>query len=145
MKTATTNPALRGERLLASLATGKLNQEAVESLWLAAQMWLASGGQTSIERQLRLPTTGPKLTAASRDMWYRKAASLLAPNQGPWMTAQILNKEYSTFLTRGPWRSWQPLGQPPVDASELRQALFYVAWFSKGETMSSRQLSRILT
>ncbi|MBK9986177.1 MAG: hypothetical protein IPP21_04150 [Betaproteobacteria bacterium] len=59
-------PPLRGDALLEALSTGAFNQDAMVALLLAAQMWLASGGTTSINRFLRLPATGAQLKKATR-------------------------------------------------------------------------------
>jgi hypothetical protein len=129
------NPPLRSERLLEALASGKLSGDVVNSLFLASQNWLANGGRVSMERYLRLPTTGPQLTRATRNLWLRRAAALI-PIEGKFLKAGALHRQLNDFVTRGAWQSWKELPQPPEGASELRRALFFVAKFS-GENVPS--------
>lgn len=123
------NPPLRGELLLAALASGKLSKDVVDSLFLAAQSWLANGGRFPMERYLWLPATGLKLRNASRDLWLREAAALIQI-EGPFSKAAALHRQLNDFVTRGAWQSWKELPQPPEGASELRRALFFVVKFS---------------
>ena len=137
-------PIHRGEALLEDIASDRRSQAAQDSLWLAAQSWLACGGRVSMNRFLALPATGPKLTQATRNYWIRRAAAML-PGDGPYPRAQNLHHELLTFATRGAWRSWRELAAPPEDASELRAALFWVLKHNDGDTLSERQIYRALT
>ena len=135
---------LRGDDLFKALASDKMTQAAVEALWLAAQIWVSSGGKVSINRFLRLPTTGPALTRAGRDFWLRRAAEGL-PQATKYALAYALQKELENFMTRGPWSIWKHSNHPPPEASELRKALFHVVKFSHEKLIEQRQIYRILS
>lgn len=138
-----TAPPLRSELLLESIASGKLTEAVVASLFLASQNWLAHGGRVSMERYLRLPTTGPQLTRASRNLWLRRASKLIQA-EGRFLKAGELHRELNTFVTRSAWQTWKNLVRPPEDASELRKALFYVVKFSSGKVPSEITIWRAI-
>ena len=137
-------PVMRGQELLDALATGRMTQQAIESLWLAAQMWLGHGGVVPLNRYLELPASPDKLRQASRDYWLRKAARLM-PENGPWLDATALHRELSAFASRGPWCSWRDKSEPPADASALRSALFWVMRHNSGDVPGARTVYRALT
>ena len=97
-----------------------------------------------MQRYARLPTTGPALARASRDLWFRRAAECLGDDTEI-IKAHKLNMEFDKFLTRGPWLAWRELKDAPKDASELRRALFFAAKFSKGEVISDQTIYRALS
>ena len=109
------------------------------SLFLAAQMWLASGGTTSINRFLGLPATGAQLRKYTRNYWLRMAAETLC-DPSPFKRACYLERELNAFITRGPWASWREWQHPPEDCSDLRRCLFYVAKFNDGEGLTDRTI-----
>lgn len=135
---------LRGEALLEALSKDRRDQASVDQLWLAAQSWLGCGGTVSMNRFLPLPATGAKLAQANRDLWLRKAARLLGETL-PTARAAALHRELTVFVSRGAWRAWADLRQPPEDASELRKCLFFAVKASDNETLSERQIHRILS
>lgn len=135
---------LRAKELLQALASGKPNMAAYESLWLAARMWLRTGGGLPMERFAGLPTTGPALMQANRDLWLRRAA-LVLPDPPGFPLASRLTHELERFITRGPWRAWMAADHPPPEASELRKALFFAAKFNGGCVLSERQIYRVLS
>jgi hypothetical protein len=143
MKPTRTGPPLRGASLLDAISTGRLNEDAIVSLHLAAQFWLESGGETSMERFLRLPTTGAKLKNATRNHWLRKAADTLG-DPSPFKRACHLERELSAFITRGAWATWKESQNPPDGCSELRRCLFYVAKFNDGEGLTDRTIYEAL-
>lgn len=138
-----TTPRQRGFDLLAALTTDRMSRDAMDALWLAAQMWLATGGKIPMHRFLRLPSTGPKLKQATRNFWLNRAARMVA-GDGPFQRACALQHELETFATRGAWRAWRDLAEPPVEASELRAALFWVLKHNDGSTLSARQIYRLV-
>lgn len=134
------------DQLLNALAGGSRTTEDVEQVWSAAQRWLADGCNQPLNRLLMLPPTPGKLADATRNLWLRKAALLIRIDPVvPTALARALRQELVAFIGRGPWRTWCDLKQPPPEASDLRKALFYVAKFNKGASLSERQIYRILT
>ncbi len=139
MKSTRTAPAFRGTALLEALAADRRSQEAADALWLAARMWLETGGSVAMNRFLRLPATGAQLKKATRNYWLRKAADTLA-DPSPFKRACNLERELTAFITRGPWLTWRDSPHPPDGCSELRRCLFYVAKFNDGESLSDRTI-----
>ena len=135
---------IRGQELLDALATGRMTQRALESLWLAAQLWLGDGAVQPLNRYLELPASPDKLRQASRDYWLRKAARLM-PEKGPWLAATSLHRELVAFASRGAWCSWHDKSDPPAEASELRCALFWVMRHNSGDVPGPRTVYRALT
>lgn len=135
---------LRGSDLFDALASDEMSWAVAEAFWFAAQNWVSSGGKVSMNRFLRLPTTGPALTRAGRNFWLRRAAEGLPP-ASKYPQAYALQKEVESFITRGPWSTWKHLNNPPAEASELRKALFHVAKFSDGNFIEQRQIYRALS
>ena len=136
-------PRLRGVDLLDALTMDRMSRDAVDALWLAAQMWIGCGGKTPMHRFLRLPSTGPKLALATRNFWLNRAARMVA-GDGSFQRACALQHELETFATRGAWRAWRDLAEPPAEASELRTALFWALKHNSGRTLSERQIYRLL-
>lgn len=147
-KTITKNKTqLRGESLLRALETGRMTQYDFETIVLGAQMWLAFGGTSSMNRYLGLPATSGQLKLARRNYWLRKAADLL-PNfvieDSEFLKARALHSELEIFVSRGIWSKWKDYRNPPKDASELRTALFYIAKIDNGEVLGERQIYTVL-
>ena len=135
--------SLRGEALLEALGRSQPTRAVNEALWMAAKTWLSFGGGLPLERFAGLPSSGPAIAKAGRDAWIRRAANLLGEDR-PYSKAQTLSSELNTFVTRGAWRSWAALSEPPEDASELRKCLFFVVKLGNGDVIRSRQIYRIL-
>lgn len=114
------------------------------ALWAAARSWLASGGTVPIERCARLPATPGALRNATRDFWLRRAAELVEPGKPAFTQAHPVARELDSFLSRGMWRAWQEFPTPPANASQLSAALFRVAKFNGGESLSARHIARII-
>lgn len=139
-------PMSRGDGgLLEALTSGKPSREAYEGLWLASQLWIASGGVLPMQRYFGLLGTGASLAKTTRDVWLRKAAKGMAPGATPFAQAHELADELDKFITRGPWRTWCKSEHPPAEASELRRALFYVSKFNDGEQISAQTIYRALS
>ena len=128
--------------LLDALTSDRRTAQAVDQLWLAAQMWLACGGTIPMNRYLRLPATKKQLEIAGRDLWLLRAARLLPDGNRP--LAVALHGELEAFVSRGPWKSWESQSAAPDNASELRKALFKAMKFSGGRVLDERQIYRIL-
>lgn len=134
------------DQLLNALAGGRRTAEDVELVWAAAQLWVENGCNQPLHRFLRLPPTPGKLTDATRNLWLRRAALMIRTDPaGPSAPARALRQELDAFISRGAWRVWCKLESPPPEASNLRKALFYVAKFNNGSSLSERQIYRILT
>lgn len=134
------------DQLLHALAGGRRTPEDVELVWAAAQVWLENGGTQPMHRFLRLPPTPGKLTEAARNLWLRRAAHMLTISPPlPTAIARALHQELDAFISRGAWRAWRDLQNPPPEASDLRRALFYAAKFNDGQGLSERQIYRALT
>lgn len=143
MKSTRTAPAFRGAALLDALAADQRSQEAADALWLAARMWLETGGAVTMNRFLRLPATGAQLKKATRNRWLRKAADTLA-EPSPFNRACELERELDTFISRGPWLTWRDLSHAPEGCSDLRRCLFYVAKFNDGKGLTGRTIYQAL-
>lgn len=136
----------KSDQLLNALAGGRRTPEDVEMVWIAAQSWLENGCTQPIHRFLRLPPTPGKLTDATRNLWLRRAAKQINIEcASATSEARKLRHEIDAFVNRGPWRYWRDQQAPPADASELRKALFYAMKFNNGDTLSERQIYRILS
>ena len=129
--------------LLEALASDRRSAEAMDRLWLAAQLWLAGGGVVPMNRYLRLPATAKQLKIASRDLWLIRASNLLGDGNGSWAAA--LHGELTAFVSRGPWQSWRHLIAPPGGTSELRKALFFAMKFGGESVIEERQIYRVLS
>ena len=133
-----------GAELLEALVKNRPSPAAQKALWMAGMNWVADGGVIPMHLYLRLPSTPAKVAQATRDFWLSEAANLIdAPSV--YKKAAALHVELNTFVTRGPWRSWESLRSPPEDASELRKRLFYAMKFGKGKIIEERQIHRILS
>lgn len=137
------NERIGGGKLLEALANGKPTMAAYQSLWFAAQMWLADSRDIPMERYAGLPATGPSLRRATRNLWLRHAALLVPPNTSE-PVAQALHREWESFLSRGPWLAWRPHRSPPPEASALRQALFFASKLNNGDSVCLRTVQRAL-
>lgn len=134
----------RGAALLEILAAGDPTPDALQTLWRASQEWLASAGAVPLERYLHLPTTPSAVRKASRNLWIKRAAELIAPGVNVFNQAPQLEEELRIFISRGQWPIWRKAKEPPQDASALRRALFYIAKYNEGKSISVRHISRII-
>lgn len=112
--------------------------------------WLIEGfrkfdqhdGVLPLERCLRLPTVAQQ-RRAERDYWLRAAAVLLDESR-PVLLATKLADSFEAFMSRGPWRQWRALSEPPETATELQRAMFHAARASGGKPPKWRQVRRVL-
>lgn len=134
----------RGAALLEMLAVGDPTPDALQTLWRASQEWLASGGELPLERFLRLPSTPAAVRKASRNLWIKRAAELIAPGANAFNQAARLEENLGIFISRGQWPIWRKAKEPPQDASALRRALFHIVRYNEGKGISARHISRII-
>lgn len=133
-----------GLALIEALVNDRPDDAALATLWRAARAWLATGAAMPLERYAHLPTAPGALRNATRNLWIRRAAEQLAPDVQTFVQARLLEKELSTFFSRGPWCAWREMNHPPESASKLNTALFYVAKFNGGDSLSSRHIARVI-
>jgi hypothetical protein len=103
--------------------------------------YLRARSSVGLERCLRLPSTQAQFNRMQRDYWLLQAGAALGEGY-TWTAAVRLAGELSTFLSRGPWRAWHALDEPPAEVSELRSALFWVAKHGGGEELNARTVHR---
>jgi hypothetical protein len=115
--------------------------------------WLIEGfrqfdrhdGALSLERCLRLPTAAQR-RLAERDFWIRTIAELIEEPREEVPLAREVARMLSAFITRGAWREWCGMDEPPGAASALQRALFFAsrAIRGKGRTPQWRQILRVI-
>lgn len=105
--------------------------------------YLRARSSVPLERCLRLPSTEAQFTRILRDYWLIQAARALDEGY-TWTAAVHLSAELSEFLSRGPWRAWRALDEPPDGASALRLALFWVAKHGGDAGLNARTVHRKL-
>ena len=127
----------------AKLAAGGADPSTLEWLREGFAAWARSDGAVSLERCLHLPGTATRARLMRRNLWLQVASKAIDAPEG-WANASQLSAELERFLLRGPWRTWSTLENPPIDASDLRTALFYFSKTNKGETLSPKQIHRLL-
>lgn len=135
---------MRGAALIEALASDTPTDATMRALWAAARAWLATGGVMPLERYAQLPTTPGALRNAARNLWIRRAADLVTPEEAPFTQAQHLSDALTSFIAHGAWDEWRASTTPPAVASELRKALFYVAKYNDGEILSVRHIARVI-
>lgn len=127
----------------ANLAAGGADPTTLHWVQKGFAAWAASGGDIPLERCLRLPATPTRRRLMRRNLWILVASNLVEGPEG-WANATQLAAELERFLSRGPWLAWRDLSNPPLDASDLRTALFHVAKTNNGESLSPKQIHRLL-
>jgi len=101
-----------------------------------------AGGEVSLEKCLCLPTAA-KRRRSERDVWLRAVAGFVGAGQ-PTLVAREVAGRLAVFMTRGPWREWRELRDPPAHATDLQRALFGAARASGGNPPQWRQVLRVL-
>lgn len=133
--------------LVDRVVKGAIDDDALRWVRCGFQTWIRSEGAIPLERCLNLPRTRKQRQRLRRDDAIRDAARLLKDElKGPtaYALAQEVAARLNEFIERGIWRRWRELGAPPEQHSKLRATLFTVAQCNEGETLSVRQLQRIL-
>ncbi len=136
LPTTTTDLALR-------VAAGEFDQAVRD--WLSAGFRAAidAEGAVPFDRCLRLPRSTKKFQKMQRNRWL---VDLARATEAPcsWARAVAVSKQLDTFLSRGDWRAWRHLKDPPPGTSNLQTALFYVARFNDGRGLDPRTVLRVV-
>ena len=114
-----------------------------DEAWLqsAIDTWLKAEGSLSLDRCFGVTYAG--WCRFQRDEALRKAARLIDAD-GCTTGAQRLKAEWDRFISRGAWSAWRDDGQPPPDASLLGQALFWATRYNRSDSLTVRQIERIV-
>ena len=105
--------------------------------------WALCGGEVSLERCLHFPNTPNRVRLVQRNAWIRRAASLMKCRSSH-AAAAALEAELFRFVTRGRWAQLQDLKAPPEGLATLTVCLFHIARLNEGETLSSKQIHRVI-
>jgi hypothetical protein len=105
--------------------------------------FLNADGAVPLERCLGIPTTPAGWRKARRDSWLCTAAGLLDAT-GSATGARALKSEWDRFISRGPWNAWRDEMDPPAGATPLSRALFYATMLNRSDSLTTRQLARIV-
>lgn len=122
-------------------ASGQVDASATDWIRRGFETWIRSGGTLTLERCLMLPSSAKRMQLMQRNFWLRRAAEQL-DCVSRWRRSNELADRLDRFLTRGQWRQWQACREPPESATDLEQALFYVAKFNAGKGLSYKQIER---
>jgi hypothetical protein len=137
------HPAADPFDLVERIVNGVLDADATRWVQRGFLTWIRSDGEIPLERCLHLPRTSKQLQRLRRDDAIRDAGRLLdAPTS--YALAKEVERELCQFIERGPWRHWRALGAAPEQSSKLRAALFVAVKCNDGESLSVKQLQRIL-
>lgn len=123
---------------------GNVDQEVIAWLIHAVQTWSRARGAVSMDRCMRLPPTPGQVRLFERDYWLLKAVEGME-GATLWERCRELSRQLAEFASRGPWRRWRDLQDPPRDATGLQVSLFYVAKSHGGQGLSTKQIHRRLT
>ncbi len=129
--------------LAAEVAAGALDSEAHKWLCDGFAAWVRAEGAVPLERCLHLPSTPRRARLIKRNFWLIEAARALG-GANSWSVSVALAAELGDFLSRGAWRTWKDLAEPPEGASQLRTALFHVAKANDGKSLTPRHVSRCI-
>lgn len=123
------------------VAAGKFSESVCDALRRGFAAFVDAGGDVPLERCLRLPVSAKSFRLMQRDRWL---AEVVRSTEGktPWARCVAASAALDTFLSRGPWRAWCDLQDPPAGTSSLRVALFYTAKLNDGEGLCSRTVNR---
>jgi len=135
LPTTTTDLALR-------VTAGEFDQAVRDWLSGGFRAAMDAAGAVPLERCLHLPRSPKKFRKMQRDRWL---VDLVRATEAPssWARAKSVSEQLDTFLSRGPWRAWSDLKDPPPGTSNLRTALFYVAQFNDGRGLDPRTVLRV--
>lgn len=124
------------------VAAGALDAAAMRWVCQGFGAYLKAGGSVPLERCFGLATTPAKLRMTRRNAWLASAV-LEVQGSSTSMRVASLVAEYNRFLG-WQWRAWRELSEPPAGTSRLRHALFHIARANDGNSLSPRQVSRIV-
>ncbi len=124
-------------------ADGGLTESDRVLLQKGLDTWLNAGGALPLERCLGLPSTHTRVRKFRRNHWLCKAAVLIDAD-GISTASQKLEAEWNKFLSRGPWMMWRDDAEPPIEASQLNQALFWATRYNRSESLTARHIARII-
>ena len=130
------------EDFVQRVLAGETSAEDVKWFERGMAMYWSNGGALSYERCLRLPATPSAMKRNTRNFWLCQAARLTT-TCGVWKGPVALASALDRFITRGNWRQWQCLADPPAGAGDMDRALFFVAYNNGGEGLSIEQVKRI--
>lgn len=120
--------ALSPAALFEQVRAGRVSPAALQWLSDSFDKYERDCGELSLERCLGVATHAHRRRAL-RDYYIREAAAAL-PTHGQEderAVACALGRELDAFIGGGTWREWRRMADPPLGASPLRQALFFVA------------------
>ncbi len=123
------------EDFVQRVLAGETSAEDVKWFERGMAMYWSNGGALSYERCLRLPATPSAMKRNTRNFWLCQAARLTT-TCGVWKGPVALASALDRFITRGNWRQWQCLADPPAGAGDMDRALFFVAYNNGGEGLS---------
>lgn len=132
-----------GLKMIERIAAGDFAPDVQKRLRECMAAYLLAGAEVSMERCMRVPNTPHRVRLAQRDAWIRKAA-LTLENRSSHAAATDLESELRRFVTRGRWAQLQGFKTPPEGLAPLTVCLFHIARLNDGETLSSRQIHRLI-
>lgn len=112
----------------------------------AVRSWFRSGCSRPIEVFLKLPTTPKAYERMQRDLALHDAARRLrVEGMSSWRLAGEVAAELNRFLSPpGNWPAWRDMALAPDYASPPKKALFMVAKFNAGKSLSQQQIYNLL-
>lgn len=125
------------------VAAGEFDHALLERLRSGFTAFVDAAGAVPLERCLRLPRSTKKFRKMQRDRWLVDLARATEATSS-WGRAVAVSEQLDAFLSRGPWRAWSDLKDPPPGTSNLRTALFYVAQFNDGRGLDPRTVLRVV-
>lgn len=125
------------------VAAGQFNESVHDTLQRGFATFIDAGGKIPLERCLRLPTSTARFRLTQRDRWLVEVAR---STEGTtcWARSVAVSQDLDVFLSRGAWKVWRDMQDPPPGTNGLRVALFYTAKFNNGKGLSPKQVDRIV-
>src|SRR5674476_438757 len=104
------------------VAAGRFDEWVLVTLQRGFAAFVNAGGAAALERCLRLPKSNVSFRKAQRDLWL---AEVVRSTEGksPWARYVAASAALDAFLSRGQWRAWRDMQDPPAGTSNLRTAL----------------------
>lgn len=123
------------------VAAGEFSESVCDALRRGFAAFVDAGGDVPLERCLRLPTSTKRFREVQRDLYLAEVVRF-TEGKTTWARCVAASAALDTFLSRGPWRAWCDLQDPPAGTSSLRVALFYTAKLNDGDGLSPKQIER---